>query len=102
MRGSAGGAPLLSLWRYEAFEEELDFWRAEIRTRLRARSRPNPRLARRANALAERIQRRIGALKRTTPACLPFAEDELKDLMAQMTMLAAEAQGEERPAAYTV
>lgn len=93
---------MYSVWRYESFEEELDFWRAEIRRRLASQSRPQRRLAREADLLAVQTQRRITMLKQTTPVCFSFAEEELQTLMSRLTSLAAEAQPEERPAAYPV
>jgi hypothetical protein len=91
-----------SVWRYESFEEELDYWRAEIRRRLAGQPRPKRRLAREADLLAERTQRRIAMLKQTTPVCFTFAEEELQTLISRMTSLAAEAQPDDRPAAYPV
>ena len=89
-------------WPYEPFEADLDFWREEIERRLAARENPPSYLAREADALAERIQRRITFLKQATPWCRSFAEAELNDLLSRMAILAAEAQGDDRPAAYAV
>lgn len=93
---------MYSVWRYESFEAELDYWRSEIDRRLASRSRPPKRLARQADLLAIRTQRRITMLKQATPVCFAYAEEELQALLAQMTCLAAEAQPEDRPAAYSV
>lgn len=91
-----------SVWRYESFEEELDYWRAEIRRRIAEGPKPQRRLTRQADALAERTQRRIAMLKQTTPVCFSYAEEELQALMTQWTFLAAEASPGDRPAAYSV
>jgi hypothetical protein len=93
---------MYSVWRYESFEEELDYWRAEIRRRLAEGPKPKRRLARQADALAVHTQRRIAMLKQTTPVCFSYAEDELQALMIQWTCLAAEANPGDRPAAYSV
>lgn len=93
---------MYSVWRYESFEEELDFWRAEIGRRLADRPKSKRRLVRKADLLAVHTQRRIAMLKQTTPVCFSYAEQELQGLLSQMTCLAAEAQSDDRPAAYPV